>query len=1183
MNRILLFAVGVACTVIMMLGASSTLWAQQAAGSITGTVVDPSGSAVANATVTVRDVDRGTTWTTKTTDAGLYEFPQIPVGNVQVRVEAAGFPSESRNSFTLVLNQIARVDFHLKLGKVNESIVVNDIPPLLQTGSTEIGTLIDANAAVTLPLATRDINQLTLLAPGVLTTNIFSFQLPETTFGTGRPMVNGAREQDNNFTLDGMDVNQPDNNDVAYTLSPDAVQEFNIITSNAAADYGSYAGGVIVESTKSGTNKFHGDLFEYLRNDAFNANTWQNKAIGYLVDGTGHLLNGATSPSQDYDPRATLRWNEFGGTVGGPIIKNKLFFFADEETSIYNQPATTQNNQLIPTAFLTGDLSSLCTAPTVGGTFNGNGICSVASGQLYSPYANGVSGAPAAFGSRPAIPNNKVPMSSTVASKLIALPAFTQQFETSAYKQSGFTHDYQGDMKIDWQPSANDHIMGRYSQMYTLINQSFGTDVLTPNSEREYPLKNFVVDYVRTFTPALVNDFRVGTQIFPANDQIYSNASGGDIPSEIGFQGDPVSILPQMSFGYGPLGGTDAVEIFHDTTYEAEDSLTWTHGRHSLHAGFELYHYDMNDEYAGNNGAAGQITFNGQYTSVTKGGVGSAFADFLLGLPSEVDVASPFHLHLTNSLYAAFAQDNYQVKHNLTLNLGLRYEVVTPRSDRTKDNNVNFDKITGAPEIGTNYNTYTGIGNFQPRIGFAWQPEWAPNTVIRGAYDISSYMEGNGIGNMADLNPPNTISVSQKNNSGAYLQLPETTLDQGYTPYGAACTAAQLLAYAPACLQGKQTHATDPNLRPAMNQQWNLTVQHQFKNNLTTSLGYVGNKDDHMSDIYIYNQGQLTSANTVVPGPYLQNLIAAGVGQARFNASDGISRFEALEATVSQKNFHGLDVQANFTWEKCMADSLGYFGSYGDEEVAGASESQSEQTYQFFQNEYNPKGDYGLCATDAAASFNAYGIYKLPFGKGKQFAGNAPKALDEVIGGWDIAVDTTLRSGFAITPFTGNYFNDQDPNTASSLTGGWQDRPSCLAGQSSNHHMQFAQIGPGSIGMLNLNPSFVTEPANFAFGNCQSGALRGPHLKTADMNLDKKFPITEKVNVLFMAQFMNLTNTPVFSVPAGYGAYSSCQACNGVQVTGYSPQIPGASVGTYGLLDGTNPGREVEFSLKVNF
>jgi hypothetical protein len=236
-NRMILIAVGAACTTLMILGASPTLWAQQAAGSITGTVVDPSGSVIAGATVTVRDVNRGTTWGTKTTNSGLYEFPQIPVGSVEVKVEAPGFSGEVRKAFPLAANQVAQVDFHMKPGAVSETVSVDAAPPLLQSESTEVSTVLDTTTVNAIPLATRDINQLTLLAPGVVSPNIFAFESSQNTFGTGRPYVNGAREQDNNASLDGMDINQPDNNDVAYVASPDAIQEFNIITSNAPADF----------------------------------------------------------------------------------------------------------------------------------------------------------------------------------------------------------------------------------------------------------------------------------------------------------------------------------------------------------------------------------------------------------------------------------------------------------------------------------------------------------------------------------------------------------------------------------------------------------------------------------------------------------------------------------------------------------------------------------------------------------------------------------------------------------------------------------------------------------------------------------------------------------------------------------------------------------------------------------
>jgi hypothetical protein len=1161
------FLFGAGCLVVLLLSAPLTTWAQQAAGSITGTVTDPSGSAVPNASITASDVNQGTTWTTKTDGAGIYEFPQIPAGNISVTVQAAGFAAQQRPAFALVVNQVARVDFALAVGKVSETISVNSAPPLLQTSSTEVGTVLNADDVTALPLATRDVNQLTLLVPGVVSPNIFAFESSQTTFGTGRPYVNGAREQDNNASLDGMDVNQPDNNDVAYVPSPDAVGNFNVITSNAPADYGNYIGGVIVETLKSGTNQFHGNVFEFVRNTALDANSWQDKANAGLV------IPSVTSATL---PRPVLQWNEFGGTVGGPIIKNKLFFFADEQTELNNTPRTAQTNTVLPAAFLTGNLGALCTSQ--GATFVG-GVCSNTAYQLYSPvYLSGPNaGQPSPVASRQPFPNNQVPINSKVAGSLVASKLFTTQEETPTYYTSGYVHSYQGDMKIDWQASQSDHITGRYSQMYTINTSSNGIDQLTPNLTREYPLKNIVADYARTISPSLVNDVRAGIQIFPANDQIYASPVSGNLPQQFNLPGVQENILPSMSFGYTGIGSSDGVEIFHDTTIEAEDALTWTHGRHTIHGGFEYYHYIMNDVYAGNQGAAGSFTFNGQYTG-SNGNFGNAFADFLLGLPQNVQQGVPFNFHLRNSLFAGFAQDNYRATHALTLNLGLRYELTTPRGDKTPGNNVNFDLLTGTPEIGTNYNTYTGRDNWQPRIGFAWQPV-GPNTVFRGAYDISTYMEGNGVNNMAVVNPPNVELHNEVNNSGAGLQYPVTTLDQGYTPFSAACTPTQLMAFAPACFASGQAHATDPNLQPAVDQQWNVAIEHQFKANMTATIQYVGNKDDHMSDIYLYNQKVLTSNNTVVPGPFMQPIVTAGA-QARYNASDGISRFNALEAIFAQRNYHGLDLQAAYTWSKCMANSLGYFGSYGDEE--GAGESQTQATQNFFQNEYNPLGDYGRCTIDVAQNFQGYGVYNLPFGRGKAIAGNVSRGVDEVIGGWQTALDLSFRSGFAITPFAGAYMGDENPLSAASLTGSYQPRPDCVAGVAPSESMQTVQIG-SSIGRTNLNPGAVTEVQNYTYGNCQNGSLRGPGLKTADLNLTKQIPVTERVNVAIGAQFVNLTNTPIFSVPASWwGQYSSCGACNGVRTTGYFGGGAG-TVGLFGLLDGSNPGREIVLSGKINF
>jgi hypothetical protein len=1173
-SKMSLISVIAACLFALLLGVSSTAWTQQAAGSITGIVSDASGAAVENATVTARDVDRGTTWVTKTTNAGLYEFPTIPVGKIQVKVEAAGFTVEVRSPFTLVLDQVARVDFQMKVGMVNQTVTVNDAPPLLQTGSTEIGTLIDSNAATNIPLATRDLNQLTLLAPGVVTPNVFSFEAPVSAFGTGRPFVNGAREQDDTFTLDGMEMDQQDNSEVAYTPAPDAVQEFNLITTNASADYGNYIGGVVVETLKSGSNAFHGDLFEYVRNTDLDANSWQDKGYAFFQ------IQNPNGPSGSYIndtafPRPPLHWNEFGGTLGGPIIKNKLFFFIDQQSTKYSVPQTEQSNTTVPAAFLTGNFGADCTA--AGGSFNGSGLCSVATGQLYDPYSGN-------FGGRKAIPNNNLAAYaasatdgfalSKAAQSIVSSSIFTSSIEQPNYFTSSSINAYQGDAKIDWQATQNDHVMGRWSQMHTMYVSSNGIDeALVPAAQREYPLKNFVANYDHTFGPALVNELRIGFQDFPANDQEFVNSSGKNLPSVFGIPDVNSTFLPQMTFSagnYPTFGTNDLLESFHDTAIEVEDAFTWTRGRHSIHTGFEFFNYRMNDAFPGDAGLAGIWNYSGQFTGNTTAGTsgGDAFADFLLGLPQNVQEGSPFAMHLRNSVVGGFIQDNYQVARNLTLNLGLRYEDITPRSDATKNDNLNFDRVTGAPLVGTNYANYMGIDNWQPRFGFSWQPGFAPRTVVRGSYGISTYMEGVGVNNSADSNPPNT--VTHEVTYGA-VNLPNFTLDKGYSTFPAnGCTLVGLDTLSAACISGATIHETNPKLQPAIDQQWNFTLQHQFGGHTTASLGYVGNKIDHMSDIYWYGQSLLGSNGAILPPPYSHALFAAGAGAVRYNGSDAVSRYNALEATVASRDYHGLDVQGSYTWSKCLANSLGYFGSYGDEE--GTGEFQTVGQHNFFQNEYDPMGDYGKCITDAAGDLNGYAVYALPFGRGKTFGSSVSTLVNEFIGGWQTALDFTFRSGFAVEPA-----GPDDSGTTSV-----NPRPSCVAGAAVYSKPTWEQIG-SSFGLVTLNPNIATAPADGTFGNCQNGIWRGPNLKTADLNITKKFPITERVDVALEAQFINLTNTPIFSLPAAWpGTFSDCDSCNGNRTTGPTGGL-GGTVGTFGLEDGSNPGREVEFALKLNF
>jgi hypothetical protein len=406
MRKLKCVALALCCVTFVLWGAHVT-FAQEVTATITGTVTDTSGAAIAGATVTANSVERGTKYTAETNDSGIYRMPYLPVGNYELRVERTGFQTAKYPAFTLVLNQIARIDVQLKVGQVNQTIEVTSAAPILKTESTQVDTIINSATNEALPLATRNYIELTLLSPGAVHPDPSAF-----TNGVGvqdamgnsspRPMINGNREQADNFLLDGMDNNQVSDNLVGYQPAPDAIEEFNMITQNAPAEFGNFMGGIISASIKSGTNSFHGDVWEFFRNDVLNANNWENKI------NPGSPI--ATPP---------VRWNMFGGTLGGPIIKDKLFFFVDYQGQRLDFPPAGQFLTVFTPAEQTGNFSSLLTgsSPT----------------QLYNPCAagTGVGGvacqaAAANNATRPIFQGNIIPMSmiSPVAAALFASPLY---------------------------------------------------------------------------------------------------------------------------------------------------------------------------------------------------------------------------------------------------------------------------------------------------------------------------------------------------------------------------------------------------------------------------------------------------------------------------------------------------------------------------------------------------------------------------------------------------------------------------------------------------------------------------------------------------------------------------------------------------------------------------------------
>lgn len=561
-------------------------WSQQTTAAITGTVVDEGGAAINGATVTATDTERGTEFTATTNEGGIFNLSRVPIGNYQVKIEATGFQSAVQTGLTLVLNQTARLDFKLPVGAVTTTAQVTSEAPQLQSETTQVSTLIDSRAVTNIPLATRNYVELTLLAPGSVTPDNSTFNNGDNTASGGRPYINGNREQSNNFILDGMDNNQTSDNLLAFTPSPDAIQEFNLITSNAPAEFGNFQGGIVNASIKSGTNHFHGAVWEFFRNDVLNANQWENK------------LN-PTDPL----PKPTVRWNMFGGALGGPIFKDKLFFFVDYQGQRFDHPATSSFITVFTARERNGDFSQIST-------------------QLRDP----ITGQP--------YPNNQIPLSqrNIVATNLFAskyYPALVNDQPINNAVQTiteAFNTD-QGDVKVDYTISARDRFQGRYSQAFQ-NNPSTNSQLIFGNGFSQAPIHNVVGTWTHTFSPNLLNEARFGTSWVTLFNGTTFDPAIGNLGTDIGIANANVAGPGLLNLGFGGgtgpapntgttftnLGNNVIVQDFSDTVIQFDDGLVYTRGKHVFKTGFQMWRYRINTFYTGNSGAYGSILFDGSFS-----------------------------------------------------------------------------------------------------------------------------------------------------------------------------------------------------------------------------------------------------------------------------------------------------------------------------------------------------------------------------------------------------------------------------------------------------------------------------------------------------------------------------------------------------------------------------------------
>ena len=1028
----------------------TTTFAQTGAASLTGIVTDETGASVPGATVTATDQATNVAYTAVSNEAGNYTVTSMPVGTYIVKAELSRFKTAATKPIQMEARQVVRLDFKLELGAVEETVEVTSESPVLQTETATVGQVISGTTLSALPLNGRNTGQLSLLLPGAVTPNPSSFTAVRN-FGGGRPFVNGNREQTNNYTIDGVDMNESIDNLVAYQPSPDALSQISVETNNYSADTGNVAGAVISNVLKSGSNLLGGNVFEYYRNSKMDANSWSNNR------------SGAAKPER--------RQDIYGGTLGGPLLKNRVFFFANYQGTRFDAPGF-ETVSVAPETWRRGDLSSVTAAirdPRTGTPFPGNQIPAGRISGIASGILNNLALYP--------LPNRAVP--GGISGNFVGETLTTERA-------------HQGDGRVDWNASPNDKIFARFSiAEYESRNDKRALPVLMGNV-RTAPFRNLAVNWNRVLTSSLVNEVLVGyNQITIVSDTL-DWAGIGDGNAAFGIAGgQPIDGLSSIGWGGGlssiGAGASDTNTL--DKTYQFNEKLTWLKGRHSVKAGGQLLHYVQQRFYAGNNGLLGLFGYSASFT-------GFSFSDFLLDQVSSKgrgSLADPWtHLHNRMALYV---QDDFKVTPAVTLNLGMRWAYTQPIVE--KDNRQgNFDLTTGQEILASDgsresralYKAYKK--GFEPRLGLAWRPSDA--WVVRGGYGISQYMEGTGANLRLPLNPPFFFESAASYNS---------TTGPGTLVTGFA-------ELRPLDQPSGQVRAWDPNLRPQFTQQWNVFVERLLTDSMSANVGYVGHKATHLVAPVEGNQplpGEGSDTTKWLPTQQRRPLYdtAPLITNISTTAARGRSDYNGLQASIRQRSVRGVEYLASYTLSRTRTNNLGYYGS-GGVAAEGA----------YWMNTYEPEWNYGPAFFDARHNFVFSANYELPFGRGRKWASDASGITDAIIGGWRLSGIFQARSGFPITVTDGRNRSLQGQRG--------NERPNCVgdpvpSDQNINH-------------WLDIN-AFAVVPLG-TWGNCPIGVARAPGYKNIDAVLAKQFSAGGKRYFEFRAEAFNLTNTPSFGPPA---------------------------------------------------
>jgi hypothetical protein len=1183
------------------------LFSQAYFGTVSGEITDPDGAVVPGANVLLKDQAKGFAFNAKTDSSGRYLFASVPPGVYTVSVEMQGFQKEVRTDIRVDVTQNATANLRLKVATTTQSIEVSSQSQQLNTEDAVTGQVVNRKFINDLPLVDRYVLDFISLGPGI--TNMSD---QNSVSDTGTNFVsNGSRGASADILMDGASITNFEPNGgityVTYTPSAEAVEEFKVEQTNFSAEYGFSGASVVNMITRSGGNSFHGSAYDFIRNQLTDANNWFNNAAD--------------------QPIPPVHRNNFGGTIGGPIIKNKLFFFFDYDGTRQSYMSTYQAG--VPTAAeRTGDFGGLCAAN--GGTFNGLGQCSVAAGQLWDPYSgtyqappNGTAGAyrsafipfnnlatytspgnPNLNGTPyqlPLAPGNLIDPVALKMMNLFPMPNYSGNGIYDNWIASGATvnPNNQFDIKIDYRINEKNLLSVRYSQdtnsatPYNCFKNFADPCGSGPNSGSSHL---FAIDDTQTFSPTLILTSTFGftrgaTLIDAYNKSLNANPLGTlGFPSYLGtngFLGVPaIAINDYYSASYTSIG-QDPYGNYRQgqDTGQLTELLTKIHGNHELKFGFEGRIHQQN--YIQTNAPLGIFSFNALGSSqcpipdITQCG-GDSMASFMMG---QISTGSPygstyeiqFEPATQSFQYAGYVQDNWKVKPKLTLNLGLRYDVNTPRTERYNRMNwfnpdavspINGGNITYQDPLSGNTVTRPLLGgevfaspsertnwvtdwkNIQPRIGFSYQ--FDPKTVIRGGYGIyySQTRSGaNGLlsyGSQGFNQYSNLVPTYQNDGATPYLHLSNPFPNGLQLPTGNTLGLANDVGYGAIGPIRDSFYATTPS-----EQSWSLGLQRQLANNLLLTVDYVGKKGTHLYyqglntldilpiQVENYTPTQMNALVSYVPNPFASILTGPYYANSSLTSPTvqgfqlelpypqftGVttdeppvanSIYQALQITLEKHYSNGLQLSANYTFSKSIDDSSIYDGNVSW--LAGTTSGIYGP-----QDPNRPKLDRSLSTFDVPQLFKLNYTYDLPIGHGRAWLSDMPRPLELLIGGWKTAGVWTIHDGFPLA-----YIMENGGNPIPTYG---QQRPNIVG--------TIQRTGGGDGNWVNnyfADPNVFQAPAPYTLGDAARtiGSVRSPFFFSANLSVSKQFALStthEGMNLELRLEAENAFNHPVFGTP----------------------------------------------------